>query len=485
VTAVNAVSGSSIDAELLAEIRDIVGADAIVARASELKVYECDGWTLEKSAPEIVLMPRTTAQVSAVMRALFRRGVAFVPRGAGTGLSGGSLPLNAPVMICTSRMNRIVAIDLANRRVEVESGVVNIQVSNAVKAAGFFYAPDPSSQPACTIGGNIAENSGGPHTLKYGVTTNHVLGLEVVLPDGEVVELGGAAEERCGYDLVGAVVGAEGTTGIVTRATLRLMREPENRRTMLAVFADVQNATRAVSAIIAAGMIPGAIEMIDHLMIQAVEEAFHVGLPTDAGAVLIIELDGLEAGLDTRAAQASELARSAGAREVRLARDDAERAALWKARKRAFGAAGRLAPNYATQDGVVPRTRLPEILRVIAALSERYALRIGNVFHAGDGNIHPIILYDEREPDQVRRAIEVGREILKACVAMGGSLTGEHGIGVEKLGEMPLLFSPDDLRVMSELRRVFDPAERSNPGKVIPTPGGCVEVAAPRRQAPL
>ncbi len=481
----SAVSASSIDVELLAEIRDIVGADAIVARASELKVYECDGWTLEKSAPEIVLLPRTTAQVSAVMRALFRRGVAFVPRGAGTGLSGGSLPLNAPVMICTSRMNRIVAIDLANRRVEVESGVVNIQVSNAVKAAGFFYAPDPSSQPACTIGGNIAENSGGPHTLKYGVTTNHVLGLEVVLPDGEVVELGGAAEERCGYDLVGAVVGAEGTTGIVTRATLRLMREPEHRRTMLAVFADVQDATRAVSAIIAAGMIPAAIEMMDRIMIQAVEEAFHVGLPIDAGAVLIIELDGLEAGLDMRAAQASELARGAGAREVRLARDEAERAALWKARKRAFGAAGRLAPNYATQDGVVPRTRLPEILRVIATLSERYALRIGNVFHAGDGNIHPIILYDEREPDQVRRAIEVGREILKACVAMGGSLTGEHGIGVEKLGEMPLLFSPDDLRVMSELRRVFDPAERSNPGKVIPTPGGCVEVAAPRRQAPL
>jgi glycolate oxidase len=485
VAAVSAVSASSIDVELLAEIRDIVGADAIVARASELKVYECDGWTLEKSAPEIVLLPRTTAQVSAVMRALFRRGVAFVPRGAGTGLSGGSLPLNAPVMICTSRMNRIVSIDLANRRVEVESGVVNIQVSNAVKAAGFFYAPDPSSQPACTIGGNIAENSGGPHTLKYGVTSNHVLGLEVVLPDGEVVELGGAAEERCGYDLVGAVVGAEGTTGIVTAATLRLMREPENRRTMLAVFADVQDATRAVSAIIAAGMIPGAIEMMDRIMIQAVEEAFHVGLPTDAGAVLIIELDGLEAGLDTRAARASELARGAGAREVRLARDEAERAALWKARKRAFGAAGRLAPNYATQDGVVPRTRLPEILRVIATLSERYALRIGNVFHAGDGNIHPIILYDEREPDQVRRAIEVGREILKACVAMGGSLTGEHGIGVEKLGEMPLLFSPDDLRVMSELRRVFDPAERSNPGKVIPTPGGCVEVAAPRRQAPL
>ncbi|MFI5351424.1 MAG: FAD-binding oxidoreductase [Candidatus Binatales bacterium] len=480
-----AQANNSLDAGLLAELRKIAGDDGVISRATELAVYECDGWTIEKRAPDVLVMPQTTAQVSAVMRALFRRGIAFVPRGAGTGLSGGALPVNAPVMICTSRMNRILSIDLANRRAEVQSGVVNLNVTNAVRDRGFFYAPDPSSQPACTIGGNIAENSGGPHTLKYGVTANHVLGVEIVLPDGEVVELGGPSEECCGYDLVGAVCGSEGTTGIVTQATLRLMRAPENHRTMLAVFAGVQDATHAVSATIAAGMIPGAIEMMDGPMIQAIEDAFHVGLPRDAGAVVIIELDGLEAGLDARAAQIADLVRDRGAREVRLARDEAERAALWKARKRAFGAAGRLAPNYATQDGVVPRTRLPDILRVISALSERYQLRIGNVFHAGDGNIHPIILYDEREPDQVRRAIEVGREILKACVEMGGSLTGEHGIGVEKLGEMPLLFSPDDLRVMTELRRVFDPAERSNPGKVIPTPGACVEVAAPRRQVPL
>ncbi len=462
-----------------------MGGEGIVSRVSELKVYECDGWTMEKNTPEILVMPRTTAQVSAILRALDRRGVAFVPRGAGTGLSGGSLPLNAPVMICTSKMNRIVSIDLANRRAEVESGVVNIHVTNAVKPAGLFYAPDPSSQVACTIGGNIAENSGGPHTLKYGVTTNHVLGLELVLPDGEVVELGGPVEERCGYDLVGAVVGAEGTVGIVTRATLKLTRTPQSHRTILATFADVTSATRAVSAIIAAGIVPGAIEMMDRLIIRAVEEAFHVGLPQDAGAVLIIELDGLEAGLSARAAQVVELVRGCGAVEAKLARDEAERAALWKARKRAFGAVGRLAPNYATQDGVVPRTRLPDIIRVIAALSERYGLKIGNVFHAGDGNIHPIILYDERDPDQVRRAIEAGREILKACVEMGGSLTGEHGIGAEKIAEMPLLFRPDDLIAMTELRQVFDPARRSNPGKVIPTPGPCVEVAAPRRQAPL
>ncbi|MGH7932925.1 MAG: FAD-binding oxidoreductase [Candidatus Binataceae bacterium] len=478
-------SRNSIDSHLLAELRAILGGDGVISRATELKVYECDGWTVEKSAPELLLRPRTTAEVSAVLKALHRGGVAFVPRGAGTGLSGGCLPVGAPVMICTSRMNHILAIDLASRRVEVESGVVNLHVSNAVKADGFFYAPDPSSQMACTIGGNIAENSGGPHTLKYGVTTNHVLGLEIVLPDGEVAQLGGHAEERCGYDLVGAVVGAEGTAGIVTRATLRLMREPEAHRTLLGVFADVENATRAVSAIIASGIIPGAIEMMDHLIIKAVEAAFHVGLPEDAGAVLIIELDGLGAGMNERAHQVAELVRGCGACDVRLARDESERAGLWKARKRAFGAVGRLAPNYATQDGVVPRTRLPDILRAISAISARRDLRIGNVFHAGDGNIHPIILYDERDPDQVRRAIEAGRDILKACVEMGGSLTGEHGIGVEKMAEMPLLFSPDDLFAMSELRRVFDPAQRANPNKIIPVPGGCVEVAAPRRQAPL
>jgi len=481
----NGKSVSPLDRRLIEEFRHILGDEGIVSRESELKVYECDGWTIEKSTPEVLLLPRTTQQVSAILRALDRDQIAFVPRGAGTGLSGGALPLNAPVMVCTSRMNRILAIDLANRRVEVESGVVNLRVTDAVKQAGYLYAPDPSSQMACTIGGNIAENSGGPHTLKYGVTTNHVLGIEMVLPDGEIVELGGGTEERCGYDLVGAAVGAEGTVGIVTRATLRLLRAPENHRTMLAVFADVESATRAVSAIIASGMVPAAVEMMDRPIIQAVEEAFHVGLPLDAGAVLLMEFDGLEAGLNAYATQATELARAAGAREIRLARDEAERAGLWKARKRAFGAAGRLAPNYATHDGVVPRTRLPDILRVISAVGERYRIKICNVFHAGDGNLHPILLYDERDADQVRRVIDAGREILKACVEMGGSLTGEHGIGAEKIHEMPMMFSPDDLLVMGELRRVFDPYERSNPNKVIPAPGGCVEVAAPRRQVAL
>jgi glycolate oxidase len=478
-------AASQLDRALAAELAEIVGADGVISRPSELAVYECDGWTIAKSAPDLLVLPRTTAHVSLVLAALERRGVAFVPRGAGTGLSGGCLPLNAPVMICTSRMNRILACDLANRRVEVESGVVNLNVTNAVKAAGYFYAPDPSSQAACTIGGNIAENSGGPHTLKYGVTANHVLGVELVLAGGEVVELGGPADERLGYDLLGAVVGAEGTVGIVTRATLRLLREPQAHRTLLGIFADVESATSAVTAIIAAGIIPGAIEMMDQLIIRAVEAAFKVGFPADAGAVLIVEIDGLEAGLSERADRIARIATGAGAVEVKLARDEAERALLWKARKRAFGAVGRLAPNYATQDGVVPRTRLPDILRVISMLSRHYKLAIGNVFHAGDGNIHPIVLYDERDPDQVRRAIEVGRLILRACVEMGGSLTGEHGIGVEKQQEMPLLFAPEDLIVMSELRRVFDPTGHANPNKVIPQPGGCVEVTAPRRQAPL
>ena len=352
-------SHSPVDSRLIAELREIAGADAVTSRATELKVYECDGWTLEKTAPDLLVRPRTTAEVSAILKLLHRRKLAFVPRGAGTGLSGGCLPVKAPVMICTSRMNRVLAVDLANRRIEVESGVVNLHVTNAVKAEGYFYPPDPSSQAACTIGGNIAENSGGPHTLKYGVTTNHVLGLELVLPDGEVAELGSPVDERCGYDLVGAVVGAEGTAGIVTRAMLRLMREPEAHRTLLVVFDDVQGATRAVSAIIAAGIIPGAIEMMDQMIIRAVEAAFHVGLPEDAGAVLIVELDGISAAMEEQGQRLSEIILRAGARTVRVARDKGERATLWKARKRAFGAVGRLAPNYATQDGVVPRTDCP------------------------------------------------------------------------------------------------------------------------------
>jgi glycolate dehydrogenase FAD-linked subunit len=470
---------------LVARLRAVVGADGVIDRPESLLVYECDGYTLERAVPEVVVLPRSPAEVAAVLRVLAADGVPFVPRGAGTGLSGGTLPVAAPVMICTSRMRAIEAIDVANRRIVVQAGVVNQSVTNAVRAHGLCYAPDPSSQPACTIGGNVAENSGGPHTLKYGVTTNHVLGVELALPSGELVTLGGAVEERPGYDLLGLVVGAEGTFGIVTRATLRLVRTPEAHRTLLAVFASVAAASEAVSGIIAAGIVPAALEMMDQLIIEAVEAAYGVGLPTDAGAVLLVELDGPSAGLDAQTERVATVCRAAGVREVRVARDEAERAALWKCRKRAFGAVGRLAPNYCTQDGVVPRTRVPDILRDIAATAERHRLRIANVFHAGDGNIHPIILFDERDRDQVARVLAAGREILAACVALGGSLTGEHGIGVEKVAQMPLLFGPDDLATMIRLRRVFDPEGRANPHKIFPDAKVCVEARAPRRQAAM
>ncbi len=470
---------------LVEKLQKILGSSGVVSRPAELMVYECDGYTLEKSVPEVVVLPRSTAEVAAVLKLLYQEKVPFVPRGAGTGLSGGCLPVKTPVMICTSRMDQILHIDLPNRRVVAQAGVVNLWISQAVKKEGFQYAPDPSSQQACTLGGNISENSGGPHTLKYGVTTNHVLGLELVLPDGEVVSLGGMVEDVPGYDLRGITVGSEGTFGIVTQATLKLIRLPQAYRTLLGVFESVDDATRTVSGIIARGMVPAALEMMDRLVIQAVEEAFHFGFPTDAGAVLIIELDGLEAGLDPLTTAVMEVCRENRAREVRLARSDAERAALWQSRKKAFGAMGRLAPNYCTQDGVVPRTRLPEILQIISRIGEKYGLRIANVFHAGDGNIHPILLYDERNPQEVQRVLRAGAEILQACVALGGSITGEHGIGVEKIHQMPLIFSPEDLLVMSSIRSAFDPEGLCNPYKIFPTPEPPVEVRAPKRQVPL
>src|SRR5213593_565584 len=373
---------------LLADLRGIVGADGIVDRPEALLVYECDGYTLERAAPEVVVLPRTPAEVSAVLRVLAADHVSFVPRGAGTGLSGGTLPIGAPVMIGTSRLDRIETIDVRNHRIVAQAGVVNQWVTNAVRAQGLCYAPDPSSQTACTIGGNVAENSGGPHTLKYGVTVNHVLGLKMVLPDGEILQLGGKAADRLGYDLTGIVCGSEGTFGVVTEVTARLVRQPPAVRTLLAVFNSVDDATNTVSGIIAAGIVPAALEMMDQLVIQAVEAAFKFGFPTDAGACLIVELDGLEAGLDRQAERARALCMAHGAREVRSAATTAERTALWMARKKAIGAAGRLAPSNCTQDGVIPRTKLPEVLREIAEIGRRYGLRVCNVFHAGDGNLH-------------------------------------------------------------------------------------------------
>jgi glycolate oxidase len=478
-------SPAALAPELVAELRAIVGADAVIAAPTALAVYECDGYTLERAVPQLVVLPRSADEVARVLCAARRAHVPFVPRGAGTGLSGGCLAAPAPLVVCTSRMKRIRAIDLPNRRLVAEAGVVNTEVSRAVRAAGLQYVPDPSSQNACTIGGNVAENSGGPHTLKYGVTTNHVLGVELVLPDGEIVELGGAIDDAFGYDLTGVVCGAEGTMGIVTAATLRLVPLPEAVTTMLAVFATVADATATVSAIIAAGIVPAALEMMDRIIVSAVEAAFHFGFPTEAGAVLIVEIDGDAAGLDASATRIEALCRAHGASEVRRAADEAERTALWKCRKRAFGAVGRLAPSYCTQDGVVPRTRLPEILARIEAAGARHGVRIGNVFHAGDGNIHPIILYDERDAAAAARALAAGREILAACLELGGSVTGEHGIGVEKIQELGLAFGPEDLARMQQVRAVFDPDGRANPGKIFPTPGVCIEQRAPRRRAAL
>lgn len=472
-----AVEVAGVDAALLRKLRGIVGEEGLVRGKASLKVYECDGYTLERSRPELVVLPADTEQMSQVVSLLHGRAIPFVPRGAGTGVSGGCLPLDIPVMVGTSRMRRIRWIDLDDRRAEVEAGVVNLSVSRAVEGEGFYYAPDPSSQSACTIGGNVAENSGGPHTLKYGVTVNHIHELEMVLPDGEIVRL---SRDDAGFDLVGAATGAEGTLGIVTAAVVGLLPRPEAVATLLGVFPDVVSASRAVSTIIARGIIPAALEMLDHLVIEAVEAAYGFGFPADAGAVLIIELDGLAAGLDELAAEVREACETHGATEVRRAADEAERELLWKSRKRAFGAMGRLSPAYCTQDGVVPRSRLPEIVERIAEVAERHRLRIANLMHAGDGNIHPLVLYDDTDEAEVERVLMAGHEILSACLELGGSVTGEHGIGIEKLDLMEASFSGEALDAMADLRAAFNPEGLCNPHKVIPTERGCIEVTRPR-----
>jgi glycolate oxidase len=466
------------------ELCALVGKEQIISGEQELLVYECDAYTLEKNLPGVVALPKTTAEVAAVVRFCAKHSLPIIPRGAGTSLSGTVLAVTGGVMIALTRMNRILDVDVRNRRALVEAGCVNAWVTNAVKSHGLLYAPDPSSQPACTIGGNIATNSGGPHTLKYGVTTNHILGFEMVLPDGEIIWLGtepNGGEDVSGYDLRGAVIGSEGMFGIVTRVLVKLVRAPQAFKTMLAVYETVDQASQTVSDIIAAGIVPGAMEMMDQLITQAVEAAYKFGFPLDAGAVLIIELDGLAAGLDVQAQQVISICQKNGAREVRVANSDEERAALWKSRKRAFGAIGRLSPNFITQDGVVPRSKLPEIMRFIGECSAKYGLRIPNVFHAGDGNIHPLVLYDERDPDQIRRALQASHDILEKCVEMGGSVTGEHGIGVEKIDFMARQFSADDLNAMRMLRRVFDPGGRCNPHKMFPGSKRCGDFA-PRKQ---
>lgn len=482
-------SRHALTAEFLAGLRDIVGDEGLLADRDELLVYECDGFTIEKSVPDVVAFPTSTEQVVAIVKLCNRFQIPFVPRGAGTSLAGGCLPVGGGVMIALTRMRRIVEVNLRDRYAIVEPGLVNVHLTQHLKGTGYHYAPDPSSQGACTIGGNFATNSGGPHTLKYGVTVNHVLGAEMVMPDGSVVELGGPVEDAPGYDLTGLFVGSEGTFGVCTKVIVRLTRDPAAYRTMLGIFNSVQDATQTISNIIGAGIVPAALELMDQGIIEAVEAAFHFGFPLDAAAVLLIEVDGLEVAVDDEARKIIDICRETGAREVRSANSPKERLLLWKCRKQAFGAIGRLSPSYCTQDGVVPRTKLPAILEFITAVGARHGIRIVNVFHAGDGNIHPILLFDERDADQVKRVLAASDEILNKCIELGGSVTGEHGIGVEKISFMNKLFAPADLEVMEKVRRAFNPTGLCSPKKMLPTTGACgmeqIERAAPGRRAAL
>jgi len=474
-------------AALLAALEKIVGAPNVITERSEKLVYDCDGLTLHKTLPGAVVFAHSTAEVSAIVKACVAANYPYIARGAGTGLSGGAMALNHAVVIELARMNKILEINEKDRYACVEPGVINVNLTKACSSHNLHYAPDPSSQGACTVGGNVAENSGGPHTLKYGVTTNHIIGLEVVLPNGEVIILGGPCGGTPGYDLVGLFTGSEGTFGICTKVWTKLTPNPEAVKTLLAVFPTVDAASRGVSGIIAAGIIPAALELIDNIIIKAVESWLHLGFPLDAGAVLLIELDGLSDGLDALADRVCAVVMEKGAISVRAAKDNYERLLLWKARKQAFGAVGRICPSFYVQDGVIPRTKLPETLAKLEALGKKYGLTIANVFHAGDGNLHPLILFDERDPKQVADALLCNSEVMMAVVAAGGMLSGEHGIGIEKLEFMQHVFTQDDLDGMQKVRQVFDPKYLCNPGKAVPS-RRCWEVKGhepPKPAAPV
>ena len=461
---------------LASRLRGELGDDAVLTVRQQLRTYDCDGLAHYNVTPAVVVLPQTTAQVAAVVRACNDLDVPYVARGSGTGLSGGALPHAEGVLLVTSQMRDILEVDATNQRAVVEPGVINLQVTKAAAPDGYYYAPDPSSQQICSIGGNVAENSGGAHCLKYGFTTNHVLGVELVAPDGEVVRLGGKAPDPPGYDLMGAFVGSEGTLGIATEVTVRLMRAPEEVRTLLAAFPSTDEAGGAVSAIIGAGVVPAAIEMMDALAIEAAEAAVHCNYPKGAGAVLVVELDGPAPEVEAQFGQVEKHCRDNAATEIRIATDDAERALFWKGRKSAFAAVGRISPDYIVQDGVIPRTALPEVLRRIAAISEESGVRVANVFHAGDGNLHPLVLFDDSVPGQAEAAEKVSGAILDICIEYGGSITGEHGVGMDKAKYMSRMYTDDDLDTMQMLRCAFDPRNLSNPGKVFPTPRLCGEV---------
>ena len=455
-------------ADLADRLTEIVGPRGVLRRPGELVVYRSDGLPGYSKQPRLAVFPRTRDELVAVVRLLAEQSVPFVPRGAGTGLSGGALADDV-VLVGLNRLTRILSIDPVERLAIVEPGVVNVALTRAATPYGLHYAPDPSSQAACTIGGNVAENAGGPHCLKYGVTLNHVRAITAILPDGEIVRLGSAEGEVDGYDLLGAFIGSEGCFGIALDVTVRLSPNPQAIRTLLADFTSVDAAARATSEIIASGIVPAALEMMDGATIRAVEASIYAaGYPVDAEAILLIELDGLEAGLEADVARIEAMCAAAGARTVRIARDDAERARLWQGRKKAFGAMGRVSSHLVVQDAVIPRTRLPDVLAVIREIAERQRITVCNVFHAGDGNLHPNIGYDANNPDEQARVHAAMREIMSACVAAGGTITGEHGVGLDKLDYMSLIFSEDSLAAMCRLRDVFDPDHRANPGKVVP-----------------
>jgi glycolate oxidase subunit GlcD len=456
-----------LDDPLERELRRIAGDDGLITDPSALLVYESDGLTSYRVRPLAVVLPHGTEQVSRVLGALDAAGVPFVPRGAGTGLAGGATAVEGAIVVSLARMNRILAIDAPNRSATVEPGVVNARLTAAVRPHGLYYAPDPSSQTVCTIGGNVAENAGGPHCLKHGVTLNHILAARVVLPDGAIVDLGGFSDPA--LDLLGVFVGSEGTFGIATEIRVRLSRLPERVETMLALFDSTRAATQAVSDIIASGLLPSALEMVDRLAIMAVEASVYAaGLPTDVEAALVIEFDGPLEGPGLDAARARAICEAHGTREVRHAANEAERARLWNARKKAYGAMGRLAPDVLVQDAVIPRSRLPDILETVYAIAARHELRLCNTFHAGDGNLHPTILFDRRKHGDIARVEAASKEILEACIAAGGTITGEHGVGIDKRDSMPLVASDVELRAMCDVRRVFDPNVRANPAKVLP-----------------
>ncbi|KMS75990.1 glycolate oxidase subunit GlcD [Streptomyces viridochromogenes] len=468
-------------------IRDFVavlGRDNVLTEPTELRTYECDGLTGYRVVPALVALPGSAAEVAATVKVCARHGIPFVARGAGTGLSGGALPVADGVVICLQRLRRVLEVDPMNRRAVVEPGVTNREISRAAAPYGLYYAPDPSSQQVCTIGGNVAENSGGAHCLKYGFTVHHVLAADVVLADGTVTTLGGDSPQQPGYDLLGAFIGSEGTLGVVTRVVVRLLPKPATVSTVVADFATVAAAGDTVTSVIAAGIVPAAVEMLDNLTIQAVEAAVAAGYTADAAAALVIELDGPDDEVTEQFGQVLELCRRHGSTNLRVAGDPAERELIWRGRKAAFAAAGRLSPDYIVQDGVVPRGRLGEVLVRIAGMADAAGLRVANVFHAGDGNLHPLVLYN-RAAGELERAERLSTAIAELCVELGGSLSGEHGIGTDKACSMPAMFTQDDLDTMQRLRAAFDPEGLCNPGKIFPTPRLCGERPGPYRPHPL